>query len=57
MESYIFEDGQTITDYNRLQQTTTSIAKRVYLALVSLLRGGMQIFVKTHIGKTITLKG
>merc|ERR1711974_262325 len=40
------EDGRTLSDYNI--QTT--------LHLVLRLRGGMQIFVKTLTGKTITLE-
>merc|ERR1711862_1040258 len=40
------EDGRTLSDYN-LEEST--------LHLVLRLRGGMQIFVKTLTGKTITL--
>ena len=42
------EDGRTVADYNIQEDSTLLFGVK--------LRGGMQIFVKTLTGKTITLE-
>ena len=56
------EDGRTLSDYSQssfcpqFTAHTADIQKESTLHLVLRLRGGMQIFVKTLTGKTITLE-